>query len=104
MFFEEAQELLASLETGLSGLGADGGNRKLLDQSYRSAHSLKGAAAMVGLPTISELALTLERALGQIRSSGGDVSPGLAQSLARDRDSLAEAVRAEESRFRGSPP
>jgi two-component system chemotaxis sensor kinase CheA len=100
MFFEEAHELLANLEKGLSGLAADGSNRASLDQSYRAAHSLKGAAAMVGLTAVSEPALNLERALGQIRSGGGAINTGLAASLVNDRENLAAIVKAEEARFR----
>jgi two-component system chemotaxis sensor kinase CheA len=102
MFFEEAAELLASLEKGLADLATDGGDRPRVDQIYRAVHSLKGAAAMVGYSAISEHALAVERALSQARSSGEPVDLDLARSLIADRDRLAVMVQEEESRFRAS--
>jgi two-component system, chemotaxis family, sensor kinase CheA len=102
MFFEEASELLVTLREGLAGLGAAGDDRALLDRVYRAAHSLKGAAAMVGFAAISEHALGLERALGQFRTGGGAVGPELAQSLEIDRQGLAASVEGEEAKFRAS--
>jgi chemotaxis protein histidine kinase CheA len=102
MFFEEASELLASLETGLGNLEAVALDRARLDQVYRAAHSLKGAAGMVGYPVISELALAIERVLGQVRSGAASVAPELARSVASKRDELAAVVQAEEAKFRAS--
>jgi two-component system chemotaxis sensor kinase CheA len=102
MFFEEAGELLASLREGLAALGAAGDDRALLDRVYRAAHSLKGAAGMVGLGTISEQALALERALGAFRTEGGTIGPEIAGSLEADRRNLAALVEDEEAKFRQS--
>jgi two-component system, chemotaxis family, sensor kinase CheA len=102
MFFEEASELLASLEKGLGNLEAVALDRARLDQVYRAAHSLKGAAGMVGYPVISELALAIERVLGQIRSGGASVDAELARSVTSKRDELAAVVREEEVKFRAS--
>ena len=49
MFYEEARELLISLEEGLMDLERRQSDRAHLDRTFRAAHSLKGAAAMVGL-------------------------------------------------------
>src|SRR6516165_9631657 len=54
MFFEEARELLISLEEGLMDLERKQTDRAHLDKTFRAAHTLKGAAAMVGLGSISE--------------------------------------------------
>jgi two-component system, chemotaxis family, sensor kinase CheA len=102
MFFEEASELLVSLDKGLGNLEAVALDRVRLDQVYRAAHSLKGAAGMVGYPVISELALAIERVLGQVRSGATLVDPELARSVASKRDELAAEVQVEEARFRGS--
>jgi two-component system, chemotaxis family, sensor kinase CheA len=102
MFFEEASELLASLEKGLGNLETVARDRARLDQVYRAAHSLKGAAGMVGYPVISEFALAIERVLGQVRSGAATVDPEFARSIASKRDELAAVVQAEETRFRAS--
>ena len=61
MFFEEARELLIGLEEGLMELERRQGDRANLDKTFRAAHSLKGAAAMVGLPARSRGSLTASR-------------------------------------------
>jgi chemotaxis protein histidine kinase CheA len=101
MFFEEAGELLAALEKGLSGLGKGRVDRATVDPVYRAAHSLKGAAAMVGLAEVSDLALAMERLLSQLRSGAEGWTPELATALAGDRDRLAAKVAEEERTFRG---
>jgi two-component system chemotaxis sensor kinase CheA len=102
MFFEEAYELLVALREGLSRLRAAGDDRATLERTYRAAHSLKGAAAMVGLATISEQALALEKALARFRTGGGTIDPEGAGSLDADRQALASLVAGEEARFRAS--
>ena len=102
MFFEEAGELLATLEKGLTGLSQGPVDRAKVDPVYRAAHSLKGAAAMVGLATVSELALAMERSLSQVRSGALGWAPELASALAAERERLAAEVAQEERQFRSS--
>ena len=83
MFFEEARELLTSLEQGLADPGRAGADRACLDRLYRAAHSLKGAAAMVGFAAISERALAMEKALGQVRTGAAPWTDDLAQIAGR---------------------
>ncbi len=98
MFLEEAHELLAALETGLAGLEPAQADRSRLDQAYRAAHSLKGAAAMVGFAAIADLAQQMEKALGQVRSGKEAWTAELARLLAADRLRLEEMVRSEQDR------
>ena len=67
MFFEEARELLISLEEGLMDLERRQGDRAHLDKTFRAAHSLKGAAAMVGLESIARFTHGIEAVLEKIR-------------------------------------
>jgi two-component system chemotaxis sensor kinase CheA len=101
MFFEEAGELLATLEQGLTALlSAAQVGQAMVDPVYRAAHSLKGAAAMVGLGAISEPALAIEKSLSSIRSGSTSWTDELGRSLIADRDRLARLVASEEARFR----
>ena len=59
-FQEEAQDLLQRLNEGVITLEADPGNRELIDQMLRDAHTLKGSSRMVGLIEISDVAHWLE--------------------------------------------
>ncbi len=99
MFFEEAGELLSSLEVGLAGLVPGKAERAQVDKIYRAAHSLKGAARMVGFQTISDLALEMERSLSQVRSGGAEWTTELGDSLAAQRGRLAALVEDEAKRF-----
>ena len=67
MFFEEVRELLISLEEGLMDLERRQGDRAHLDKTFRAAHSLKGAAAMVGLEPIARFTNGIEAVLEKIR-------------------------------------
>jgi two-component system, chemotaxis family, sensor kinase CheA len=53
MFFEEAGDLLQAFESGLMDLEARQGDRAHLVRTFRAAHTLKGAAGMVGLGAIA---------------------------------------------------
>jgi two-component system chemotaxis sensor kinase CheA len=102
MFFEEADELLSSLEAGIAALHPDQPDRAQLDRVYRAAHSLKGAALMVGFQAISDQALVMERALSQVRSGTAAWTRDLAASLAAQRERLASLVQDEARRSRES--
>src|SRR5262249_10573972 len=68
LFLEEARELLQALESGLMDLESRQGDRAHLDRTFRAAHTLKGGAGMVGLPTIAEFTHGVEAVLDAIRS------------------------------------
>ena len=68
MFFEEARELLLSLEEGLMELERRKDDRAHLDKTFRAAHSIKGAAAMVGLSGIADFTHGVEAVLDRGRN------------------------------------
>jgi len=72
-FLEEASEHLSVLENGLLRLEKDPGDFSLLDELFRSAHTIKGSAALVKLTATSKIAHRLEDTLESIRDS--HVSP-----------------------------
>lgn len=95
MFFEEARELLISLEEGLVELERRQGDRAHLDKTFRAAHSLKGAAAMVGLPGIAEFTHGIEAVLDKIRAGTLAVDSDIITTLLEARDHLAAMVESE---------
>jgi two-component system chemotaxis sensor kinase CheA len=95
MFFEEARELLIGLEEGLVELERRQGDRAHIDRTFRAAHSLKGAAAMVGLSAIAGFTHGLETVLDRIRSGLQTVDAGSITTLLEARDHLAAMVEAE---------
>jgi chemotaxis protein histidine kinase CheA len=81
MFFEEAGELLQAFEAGLMDLEARQGDRAHLDRTFRAAHTLKGAAGMVGLGAIAEFTYGVETVLDRIRSGERDIRPEINTTL-----------------------
>jgi two-component system, chemotaxis family, sensor kinase CheA len=100
MFYEEARELLISLEEGLMDLERRQGDRAHLDKTFRAAHTLKGAAAMVGLATIAEFTHGIEAVLERIRAGMLTVDSDIITTLLEARDHLSAMVEAEAA---GSP-
>src|SRR5947209_15671162 len=95
MFFEEARELLITLEEGLVELERRKGDRAHLDRVFRAAHSLKGAAAMVGLPSIAEFTHGIEAVLDKVRSGSVGIDSEIITTLLEARDHLAAMVEAD---------
>lgn len=100
LFYEEARELLIGLEEGLMDLERRQGDRAHLDKTFRAAHSLKGAAAMVGLAKLAEFTHGIEAVLDRIRSQAMGVDSDIISTLLEARDHLAAMV---ESEAAGSP-
>ncbi|MEM8673269.1 MAG: hybrid sensor histidine kinase/response regulator [Cyanobacteria bacterium P01_G01_bin.67] len=66
-FLSEAEEYFNSLESLLMDLDAQGAEPSLLDTAMRSAHSLKGGAAMMRFIPLSQIAHRLEDFLKILR-------------------------------------
>src|SRR4051812_40759640 len=94
LFFEEARELLQALEAGLMDLEERQGDREHLDRTFRAAHTLKGAAGMVGLRPIAEFTHKVEAVLDDIRGGRLPVTRGAITLLLRAKDHLNTALDA----------
>jgi two-component system chemotaxis sensor kinase CheA len=66
-FQEEAGEYLQRLNEGVITLEGDPGNRELIEQMLRDAHTLKGSSRMVGLIDIADVAHKLEDIMVKVR-------------------------------------
>jgi two-component system chemotaxis sensor kinase CheA len=66
-FQEEAGEYLQRLNEGVITLEGDPGNRELIEQMLRDAHTLKGSSRMVGLIEIADVAHKLEDIMVKVR-------------------------------------
>jgi two-component system chemotaxis sensor kinase CheA len=88
LFTAEAKELTATLETAALALEAAPDDRERLNEVFRAAHSLKGAAAMVGFNDIAALTHSLETMLDMWRA--GELQPQAAHfgGLLRAADML----------------
>ena len=72
-------------------------SRQLLDDAFRSAHSVKGAARTVGFGKVEQLAHHLEDVLGAIRRGERQLTPELFDVLYASIDALATALDATSS-------
>ena len=78
-FLTEAAGYLPALRAGLAALRADPADPadpSLLEEAHRHAHTIAGAAPMVGLPELGEIAHRLEAGLEEFM--GGRLAPGAA--------------------------
>ncbi|MDX9720346.1 MAG: response regulator [Myxococcota bacterium] len=92
IFDEEALELVEQLAQQLGELNEDP-KPAVIDAAMRFAHSLKGAAAVVGLEAIAEQAHAIEDALSALLA-GQRASPELLDSLRQAGEQLALMVNA----------
>lgn len=67
VFFEEAGEHLANMETLLLGLDLDSPDVEQLNAIFRAAHSIKGSAGTFGFTDLTEVTHILENLLDRIR-------------------------------------
>ena len=99
MFKSEAQDHLAAINRDLLAVErgpAEGDRQTLLEEIFRDAHSLKGAARAVGFSQIEAIAHHLESVFGTARRGDFVLSPGVC-------DVLYESLDAIEAILAGSP-
>jgi two-component system, chemotaxis family, sensor kinase CheA len=93
MFAEEAEGRLATLSELLLELERNGHDQELLSSVFREAHTLKGAAAVVGLAEVLRVAHAMEEVLEGLRG-GGAATPALVDALLGAVDGIRGMVPA----------
>ncbi len=88
IFLAEAQEHVETLNTGLLTLEREPQNEQALAETFRAAHSLKGAAATMGYEEITQLAHALEDRLDALRRGKDRFTSELADLLFQAVDVL----------------
>jgi len=91
-FLAEAEETFAHMEQGLVVLESHPDDDQLLHGLFRDAHTVKGAAGLVGFDAVRDLAHDLEDVLERLRKRTLTVSDGLVTLLLRAVDVLRAAV------------
>jgi two-component system chemotaxis sensor kinase CheA len=82
IFRDEAAERLGQMETALLAVESGDAGAESVDSLFRNAHTIKGAAGMLGLDDIRVLAHAVEDVLAGVRGTGV-FPPGLAAPLLR---------------------
>jgi len=67
IFYEEAEEHLQLLESGLLQIEDIPDDPEIIDTMFRAAHTLKGSAGIVGLTPVSEITHVMENLLEKFR-------------------------------------
>jgi chemosensory pili system protein ChpA (sensor histidine kinase/response regulator) len=90
VFQLEAAEHLRTIQTLLPGLEQQPENKDALQEIRRSAHTLKGAAGMVGFRNVTQLAHRMEDALDLLYDGTLALTPELLQILCGSADALED--------------
>src|ERR1700687_3987474 len=92
LFIEEAKGHLERIASGLLVLEAAPGDQAAIAGILREAHTMKGAAGMVGMMQVSRLAHRLEDLLVELRAGTRRTSPELTDSMLLVVDGLGRLV------------
>ena len=94
LFAEESQNRLLRLSTDLLRLEEAGNDPELVASIFRDAHSIKGAAGMVGLDAVARVAHVMEDLLEGLRNGERMASPDLVDGLLIAVDALRSLIPA----------
>jgi chemosensory pili system protein ChpA (sensor histidine kinase/response regulator) len=92
-FAPEAQEYLESLEAQLLRLEKEQHNSEVINQLFRTAHTLKGSAYTVGFQSIGDLTHYIEDFMGAVREGRVKILPGHTDVLLRSVDVVRLLMR-----------
>jgi len=88
-FVEEAQDLLAELETALLEIEERPEDRSLVDRIFRAMHTIKGSGAMFGFDDIASFTHDVESVFDKVRNGEMELSPELLDLTLKSRDHIA---------------
>ena len=92
LFRSEAREHLAAIDRLLLRLEREPAWRELVDELFRSVHTLKGASAAMGFAAAERIAHAMEESLADLRRGTTAPEPALIELLLEGADALARAI------------
>ncbi|WGM31907.1 chemotaxis protein CheA [Brevundimonas sp. NIBR11] len=101
VFFQECDELLGDLETGLLAIEQGQADNETVNAVFRAVHSVKGGAGAFGLDALVRFAHVFETLLDEIRSERKPCDDVTVKTLLRASDVLADHIAA--ARGQGAP-
>jgi two-component system, chemotaxis family, sensor kinase CheA len=93
-FFQECEEQLAELETGLLAMESGESDAETVNAVFRAVHSIKGGAGAFSLDDLVRFAHVFETALDHVRAGRLAATPEVLKIKLRAADVLADLVRA----------
>ena len=92
VFFEEANELLESLEGYLLSLEENPTDKEIISAVFRIMHTIKGSSGMFGFDAISNFTHEVESAFDTVRNGVAPVTPELIKLTLQSRDHILEML------------
>lgn len=93
IFKLESAEHIQRLEEGFLRLEKEPANAAILEEAFREAHSLKGAARMLGLTGIEAISHRIEDILGYSKKGSVPLSSEVIDRLCKGLDALRDLVK-----------
>ncbi len=93
-FFQECEEQLGELETGLLLIQDGDSDLETVNAVFRAVHSIKGGAGAFNLDELVHFAHVFESALDHLRAGRLAASGEVLKTMLRAADMLADVVRA----------
>lgn len=93
IFRGETEEIIQKMNNNLLQLESSPNNKDLLVYLFRDAHSLKGAARMIGFNNIQRLAHKVEDVLGLAKENKLDITREISDALYRATDLLSDLIQ-----------
>ena len=92
LFIEEAREQLQNLNQALLSLESDGEDPELINEAFRLVHTIKGAAKILGIDSIGELAHTTEDILDEIKNKRITIDRDMIDILFESTDLMTKMI------------
>ena len=92
-FFQECEEQLGELETGLLSMEAGNADNETVNAVFRAVHSIKGGAGAFKLDRLVRFAHAFETTLDKIRNGALAPAPHVLKVMLRAADVLADLVK-----------
>ncbi len=92
LFAMESQDTLQQMEDALLHLETNPGDREAVNVLFRTAHTIKGSAGVVGLEEISSFTHAMENVLEKVRGGQMAVTPEFVQFMLGCRDHVEKML------------
>ena len=94
VFYEEAAELLADIESALLELEERPGDTEIIARIFRAMHTIKGSGAMFGFENVADFTHHVETLLDRVRSGSVPVTRNLVDLVLSSRDQISAMLEA----------
>ena len=103
IFREEATELLQDLETALLSLETNYSDKTLIDQVFRSLHTLKGSGSTSGFQLLSQYLHEVEDVYSLVREGAIALNPALIEATLQIKDIILRHLDGDELALSANP-